>query len=502
MVSSFQKQNKRMASIKPSFFYFINQNIGLFMLTYLSHIHKNGSIFGGGFNFMNFSEKLKKVITLVNRMSMTIFTIILLGALQNNYAQGINYPVGSPGGTSGAGNARTDPDNYFIRNNVAGLTEIPVNDEEENTQKLQESGKGGWRMYGELQQSIYFYRRDRTLLTDPFFGRSSRSIIVNPGLAGEITYTSGNHHYGFGIGTYQMFGFQSKFEEDPAKFGSRAIFFDTRVASNDVAAGGAVRLTKQISVGAAFIFGRAFLDLKSPALQALAFGQIRDSRLDVTDIGAPGVNLSVHIRPTSKIDIGLNYKSKRTYNLEGKLETFELKGFQFGPNIRNAEVEFKLPTVAEAGITFKPNKTLHFSFDYRFYDYTATFGPPIILIDRNTKEVLQRIIINGKDVRSYRAGVLYNVSEKTKLFFGTAYTTNGFPSAVINPGLVNVGGADASFGLAKKINGQWFNFSVAVIQGRERRVSRPPNQLFPGKYIGRGVLFGVGFRLNKLPLFQ
>jgi hypothetical protein len=41
-------------------------------------------------------------------------------------AQGINYPVGSPTGTSGAGNARTDPDNLFIRNNVAGMTEIPV----------------------------------------------------------------------------------------------------------------------------------------------------------------------------------------------------------------------------------------------------------------------------------------------------------------------------------------------------------------------------------------
>lgn len=158
------------------------------------------------------------------------------------------------------------------------------------------------------------------------------------------------------MGAYQAFGFQSKFEEDPKKFGARATFFDTRVASNDVAIGGAVRLTKQISVGAAFIFGRAFLDLKTPALQAFAFGLVRDSRLDVSDFGAPGVNVGVHIRPSSKLDIGLSYKSKRTYNLEGEFDTFELKGFQFAPNKRNAFVEFKLPAVAEAGVVIKPNK--------------------------------------------------------------------------------------------------------------------------------------------------
>jgi hypothetical protein len=33
-------------------------------------------------------------------------------------AQGINYPVGNPTATSGAGNARTDPDNFFLRNNI------------------------------------------------------------------------------------------------------------------------------------------------------------------------------------------------------------------------------------------------------------------------------------------------------------------------------------------------------------------------------------------------
>ncbi len=451
---------------------------------------------------MDYSNKIKKAFTCFSLLVMAVFAVMLLGTVKQTYAQGINYPVGSPAGTSGSGNARTDPDNFFMRNNVAGLTEIPVSEEEENTGQLQDSGKSGIRMTTELQESVYVYRRDRTSLNDPFFGKSSRATIVNPGLAGELTYTAGNHKYAFGMGAYQAFGFQSKFIEDPKIFGARAAYFDTRVASNDIAAGGAVRLNKYISVGAAFICGRGFLDLKTPALQAFAFGLIRDSRLDVSDFGAPGVNAGVHIRPFSKLDLAVSYKSERTYQLEGELDTFELKGFQFAPNKRNATVEFKIPAVAEAGFVYKPTKRIHIIADFRFYDYTETFGPPIALVDKDSKQVLQKLIINGKDVRSYRFGFIFNKSEKTKLFFGSAYTTNGFPAAAINPGLVNVGGADASFGIAKRISGQWFNFSVAAIQGRERRVTTPPNQFFSGKYIGGGVLFSLGFRLNKLPFVQ
>lgn len=124
------------------------------------------------------------------------------------------------------------------------------------------------------------------------------------------------------------------------------------------------------------------------------------------------------------------------------------------------------------------------------------------MIDRDTKQRLQTINIGGKDVRSYRAGVIINKSEKTRLLFGGAYTTNGFPEAAINPGLVNVGGADASFGLFKKVGERWVSFSVAAIQGRERKVGPPANRLFTGKYIGGGVLFSLGLRLTKVPFLS
>jgi len=41
----------------------------------------------------------------------------------------LSQPLQLPVGTSGAGNARADADNFFIRNNVAGMTDIPLRDQ-------------------------------------------------------------------------------------------------------------------------------------------------------------------------------------------------------------------------------------------------------------------------------------------------------------------------------------------------------------------------------------
>jgi long-chain fatty acid transport protein len=409
----------------------------------------------------------------------------------SSYAQGINYPVGNPTGTSGTGNARTDPDNLFIRNNIAGMTEIPVSDEEENSGNLNDSGSGKLRLWSETQFSVYRYRRERVL---PVPGLTSRATIFNPGFGGEITYTSGDHKYALGVGIYQLFGFQAKIEDDPVRFGRFATFFDTKVASNDVAFGGAVRLHKKFSVGASFIFGRAFLDLKAPSAQLAAVGIIQQSRIDIDDIGGPGASVGIHFRPTEKIAIGINYKSKRTYDLEGELETVVVAGGRFIAVKPKVRAEFELPTVIEAGIQIKPINKLILAFDFRFYDYTEALQS-VSLFDKASGRPLLDQRVDAEDVRSVRFGLIYSVSDKTKIHLGSAFTTNGFPGGVVNPGLINVGGLDISGGVGKKVFGHWLNVGVAGIFGRARTLVPPVNRTFPGKYDGAGFLVGVGFRL-------
>ena len=150
-----------------------------------------------------------------------IFLSILIpvgnGAIR---AQGINYPVGNPTATSGAGNARTDPDNLFIRNNVAGMTELRLDDEAGRSGIPASAVKGRWRSMGEIQLSTYKYSRER-ILPGPALGVMTQTNLGIPGLAGEITYTSADHRYALGLGAYTIYGFQSKLK-DPSQLGPLA----------------------------------------------------------------------------------------------------------------------------------------------------------------------------------------------------------------------------------------------------------------------------------------
>src|SRR5262245_48985804 len=104
-------------------------------------------------NLRNMAMQVKNKRKCLGQLLVILVGVVTLNAAAT--AQGINYPVGSPTGTSGAGNARTDPDNLFIRNNVAGMTEIPINEAEELSGKLGVSANGHWRFLGEFQLATY-----------------------------------------------------------------------------------------------------------------------------------------------------------------------------------------------------------------------------------------------------------------------------------------------------------------------------------------------------------
>ncbi len=196
-------------------------------------------------------------------------------------AQGIKYPGNSPVNNGGAGIARTDADNLFTRNNAAAMTEIEDEEGREN--------KGRLRVMSEFHFTYYRYQRQWT----PFgFNQSvsSKDSIALPIASGEITYTAKSRKFAVGIGLSQTFGFQSKLKDDEKVLGNQAMFFDTRVASNDVAIAGAYQASKRISIGGSFIFGRAFLVQTAPIQQLAQVGIVKLSRLDVKEIGGIGTS--------------------------------------------------------------------------------------------------------------------------------------------------------------------------------------------------------------------
>src|SRR5262249_25049776 len=150
----------------------------------ISHLARRQKPFSGWKRRVNpgFFEKQPSNLRMrVGTSSLIIAFALMLGAVVK--AQVINLPVGVPVGTSGAGNARDDADNFFIGKKVAGMTKIPSRNGKGNQDY---SDKGRWRFNGSLQLTPILDRRERfppgpTIVTETRFGPPL-------GLASEVTY--------------------------------------------------------------------------------------------------------------------------------------------------------------------------------------------------------------------------------------------------------------------------------------------------------------------------
>ena len=204
-------------------------------------------------------------------------------------------------------------------------------------------------------------------------------------------------------------------------------------------------------------------------------------------------------RPTARLSFGINYKTKRSYDLEGGLKTFVLVPGPSGaaqviPLNTSVTLKLKPPAIAEAGFEIKATDKLRLFSDFRFYDYTATFQELIVRAEKSG-QALVALKLDAFDVRSFRTGGLYALNPATTLQFGWAYTSKGLPDAARFPGTMNTGGFDFSGGVIRRIMGdRWLNIGVAVIMAQERRIGPPANPLFPGQYGGWGGMLGVGMR--------
>jgi hypothetical protein len=194
----------------------------------------------------------------------------------------------------------------------------------------------------------------------------------------------------------------------------------------------------------------------------------------------------------------VNYKTRRRYDMEGSLATFVAVptpgGIQAVALEPDVNVTLRPPAVIESGMEVTVTDWLRLFADYRFYDYTATFQE-IDMRARQSGQLLSALRLNTSDVHSFRSGGIYSVSDATKIHFGFAYTSNGFPDEAITPGTLNLGGFDISGDIGKQVfEHYWLNVGVAGILGQERTIGPPRNAVNAGCYNGRGGMLGIGLR--------
>ncbi len=433
-------------------------------------------------------------LDLKGKVTSKVLTILFfLGLCGWANAQGLNYPGNSPIMDTGAGNARTDADNLFTRNNIAGLTEIADEADQSAGGNLR---RHKWRILAEVQGTIYRYQR-----TFRPFGFSnkvdSRGNVGVPNFSGEATFTSRNRRFGFGIGISQVFGFESKLKDSVLELGSQAQFFDTKVASHDITFASAVRPHKKLSLGGSIIFGRAFLFQIGTIPQLASLGIIRQSRVDVSQFGGVGFSVGANWRPITNISIGANYKSQRDNSLKGSLDSFQpvmtSSGLQLLAIKLPVRVPFRFPAVLETGIKIKPMNRLTIAFDTRFYYYRQALDK-VNILDQTTGTTIASLPVNAKNVWLFLLGGFFDLDANHKVHFGTGFVTNGIPDPTFNTGLMNTGGRSLTGGMSKKISGAWWIASLTGYFGLPRTIAATANPVFDGLYRNHGFTVGLGIR--------
>ncbi len=397
------------------------------------------------------------------------------------HGQGLNYPGNSPIMNTGAGNARADADNLFTRNNPAGLAEI----EDEATGRPRR-----WRVFGEIQGTYYRYCRDQDLAAGSV--RSQGTVAVPNGSA-ELTFTSRDKRYGFGVGISQVFGFQSKLKEPRALVGDQPQFFDTKIASHDMSLSAGYRLNKYVSVGGSAIVGRAFLTQIATIPELAAFGIIRQSRLDVSKVGGLGFSAGLNVKPHDRFRAGFYYKSRRKYDLTGSLDLVQPAGATLVNVEIPVRVPFRFPAIMETGISVAVTKRMHVAFDHRYYFYDSTLDR-VNVLDRNTGSTIVSQTLAAKNVHLFLLGGFFVLDQNQKINFGTGLVTNAIPDETFKPGLMNTGGKSLTGGYSRRVGDIWYIASISAYFGSDRSIGAKTNPFFAGDYSNQGLTIGLGIR--------
>ncbi len=220
-----------------------------------------------------------------------------------------------------------------------------------------------------------------------------------------------------------------------------------------------------IAVGADFYTADLTLDTFVPSMALpgmLPPGMDLGTSLDL-DGDAWGWNVAVFYDISEQISLGASYRSKADIDFSGPLNTYPPM-----PLTASASLEMNLPSMAKAGIAFKPTESLSLEFDVdwlewsRFKNVTVSFSPPVL-----PPEVSQR---DWDDSFLYSIGAEYALAKDWKVRAGYGYAESPIPDRTYEPGIPRNDVHVLSFGLGKSFDRISFDLACTFIMSQERTV--------------------------------
>ncbi|KAB2915882.1 MAG: aromatic hydrocarbon degradation protein [Dechloromonas sp.] len=322
---------------------------------------------------------------------------------------------GSANGNAFAGAAAAAEDASTIFFNPAGMTYLP------RGHNISVSGTV-------LHRSIKF--KDEGSTTTPGFGFGS-SFPLPTGDGGDGGGTSllphgywawgVNDRISIGLGMGPTFGNTTEYNDD---FVGRNAGFFFEMKQFNINPSLAFKVNDMVSLGVGINFAHNESHFKQgvPLVMALA-GYPENNYLDVKgDDWAVGYNLGAMFQLTPTTRLGLAYRSRLEFELEGR-QRWAVASPGFGPvaPLVNADVKAKLTTPANFSIALSQmvGQKWEILGDLTWTDWSVV--DTLYVNNRQTGVPLQKLTYNFKDTWRVGLGANYQYSDSIKLRFGIAH---------------------------------------------------------------------------------
>jgi long-chain fatty acid transport protein len=229
----------------------------------------------------------------------------------------------------------------------------------------------------------------------------------------------------------------------------------------------AYRLTDGLSVAAGGDFYTADLTFDRFVPSAMFPGMLPPgmdlgTNLDL-DGDAWGWNVAMLYDISEQISVGASYRSKADIDFSGPLKTYPAT-----PLTASASLEMHLPSMAKAGIGFKPTKSLSLEVDVdwlewsRFKDVTVSFSPPVLAPEVSLRD--------WDDAFLYSIGAEYALPKNWKVRAGYGYAESPIPERTYEPGIPRNDVHVISLGLGKSFDRLSFDLACTFILSEKRTV--------------------------------
>lgn len=238
-------------------------------------------------------------------------------------------------------------------------------------------------------------------------------------------------NFKFGIGTYVPFGgltdwgtsWTGKYALESLNL--KAIFVQPTIS---------YKINDQLSVGAGFVYNFASVDLTKAIPLASSTGADGQAELKGDGHGT-GWNAGIFYKPSEKISLGLDYRSKVTTTIDNGNAIFAVPASVQGnfPQPNTFAAGIPLPSTTSLGIGLYPNKDWTVAVDVN-YVHWSVYQALAFDYANNTSSLQDTYSPrNYKDAWSFRAGVQKKVDEKVFVRLGGGYATTAVRDGYVTP---------------------------------------------------------------------